>query len=215
MGKIDKEFMNTKLYDLVRSNTYITLPNHKDFWSTSRYDVLTAYINHFDLRVGVELGVSAGENFFALLRKNPNLFLYGVDTWVLQEDNVLEDYDASDEMNLDKRKQMVDAKLPWYQNRCKIFEERTDEAYKHFEDDSLDFVFIDADHSYESVKRDIELWSPKVRTTGLIFGHDINWGDVARAVGECFNQWFFNPDNVWSATRHHHKSSLKKDKQKR
>tara|TARA_B100000424_G_scaffold22296_1_gene15936 strand:+ start:330 stop:875 length:546 start_codon:yes stop_codon:yes gene_type:complete len=180
-----------------------------------RYDVLTSYINYFDLRVGVELGVSAGENFFALLRKNPNLFLYGVDTWVLQEDNVLEDYDASDEMNLDKRKQIVDAKLLRYQNRCKIFEERTDEAYKHFEDDSLDFVFIDADHSYESVKKDIELWSPKVRTTGFIFGHDINWGDVARAVGECFNQWFFNPDNVWSATRHHHKSSLKKDKQKR
>ena len=87
--------MNTKLYDLVRSNTYITLPNHKDFWSTMRYDVLTSYINYFDLRVGVELGVSAGENFFALLQRNPNLFLYGVDTWVLQEDNVLEDYSLS------------------------------------------------------------------------------------------------------------------------
>ena len=101
--------MNTKLYDLVRSNTYITLPNHKKFWSTRRYDVLTAYIDHFDLRVGVELGVSAGENFFALLQRNSNLFLYGVDTWVLQEDNVLEDYDACDEMNQDKRKQIVDA----------------------------------------------------------------------------------------------------------
>ena len=66
---------------------------------------------NYDLRVGVELGVSAGENFFALLRKNPNLFLYGVDTWVLQEDNILEDYNASDEMNLNKRKQMVDAQL--------------------------------------------------------------------------------------------------------
>ena len=106
--------MNTKLYDLVKSNTYITFPDgptFKNFWSTMRYDVLTSYINFFDLNIGVELGVSAGENFFALLRKNPNLFLYGVDTWVLQEDNVLEDYDASDEMNLDKRKQLVNTQL--------------------------------------------------------------------------------------------------------
>ena len=118
------EFVNTKLYDLVRSNTYITLPTFKDFWSIRRYDVLTAYIRDFDLQVGVELGVSAGENFFTLLRKNPNLFLYGVDTWVLQKDNLLEDYGVSDEMNLDKRKQIVDAQLPMFLNRCKIFEKR-------------------------------------------------------------------------------------------
>ena len=38
------------------------------------------------------------------------------------------------------------------------------EAASQFEDDSVDFVFIDADHSYESVIKDINAWLPKVKT---------------------------------------------------
>ena len=37
-------------------------------------------------------------------------------------------------------------------------------AASQFEDDSVDFVFIDADHSYESVIKDINAWLPKVKT---------------------------------------------------
>ena len=41
-----------------------------------------------------------------------------------------------------------------------------------FEDEYFDFVFIDADHKYESVKQDIEDWYPKVRKGGILAGHD-------------------------------------------
>ena len=51
------------------------------------------------------MGVSTGENFFYLLEKNEELFLYGVDTWKAQEDNELEDY--SQDMPLDVRKELV------------------------------------------------------------------------------------------------------------
>ena len=193
------------IYDLVKKNTYITLPVSSEFWSLKRHDVLTSHIREFGFKVGAELGVSSGETFFSLLKSNPNLFLYGIDTWKLQEDNKLEDY--SDDLSLDERKNIVFSQLNMFPNRCKIYEERTDEAYKHFKNDSLDFIFIDADHSYKSVKKDIELWTPKVKTTGMIFGHDVNWGDVARAVGEEFKGWFFNADNVWSSTRHHYRKS--------
>jgi len=37
----------------------------------------------------------------------------------------------------------------------------------------VDFLFIDGDHSYEGVKRDFELWSPLVRSGGLIVFHDM------------------------------------------
>jgi len=36
----------------------------------------------------------------------------------------------------------------------------------------LDFVYIDADHSYKSVKEDINAWAPKVREGGIVAGHD-------------------------------------------
>jgi hypothetical protein len=54
-------------------------------------------------------------------------------------------------------------------------------------DNWLDFVFIDADHDYESVKADIEAWEPKVVPMGWIGGHDYNeWAfpGVNRAVNE-------------------------------
>ena len=61
------------------------------------------------------------------------------------------------------------------------------EAAKDIEDKSLDLVFIDADHSYESVLQDIKAWLPKVRKGGILSGHDYDypkfWG-VKKAVDE-------------------------------
>ena len=56
-----------------------------------------------------------------------------------------------------------------------------------FDDKSLDFVFIDADHTYESAKKDILAWLPKVKAGGILAGHDYpTWEGVTRAVDELF-----------------------------
>ena len=64
----------------------------------------------------------------------------------------------------------------------------TNEAAGLFKDESLDAVFIDADHSYEAVKMDIQNWMPKVRKGGILAGHDYNsaWPGVIKAVNEIF-----------------------------
>lgn len=41
-----------------------------------------------------------------------------------------------------------------------------------FENESLDFAYIDANHAYSFVKQDIELWWPKVKKGGWLCGHD-------------------------------------------
>jgi predicted O-methyltransferase YrrM len=56
------------------------------------------------------------------------------------------------------------------------------EACTHFEDSSLDWVFIDADHSFDRVHEDISGWLPKVKPGGLISGHDYPYGPVKEAV---------------------------------
>jgi predicted O-methyltransferase YrrM len=57
---------------------------------------------------------------------------------------------------------------------------------KTFDDASQDFVFIDAEHTYEEVKKDIEAWWPKVKPGGAMAGHDWSaaFPGVAKAVNE-------------------------------
>jgi len=64
-------------------------------------------------------------------------------------------------------------------------------AARHYDDGSLDFVFIDASHLYEDVGRDIDSWLPKVKIGGTIAGHDFtDWPGmgVVRAVSERFER---------------------------
>jgi predicted O-methyltransferase YrrM len=60
------------------------------------------------------------------------------------------------------------------------------EASNLYENESLDFVFIDAGHEYEDVKNDIITWLPKIKKGGILAGHDFNNDSpgVVRAVKE-------------------------------
>lgn len=60
------------------------------------------------------------------------------------------------------------------------------EASLDFPDNFFDLIYIDGDHSYQSVKQDILLWIGKVKKKGIIAGHDYNWSGVEKAVNEIF-----------------------------
>jgi len=62
--------------------------------------------------------------------------------------------------------------------------ENSAKAAELYQDNSVDFVFIDADHSYEAVKKDIIAWMPKIKEGGILAGHDVYWPDVNKAVKE-------------------------------
>ncbi len=67
-------------------------------------------------------------------------------------------------------------------NRCAMIRYSSRQSACFFPDESLDFVFIDANHKYDYVKEDIETWYPKVRKGGLFCGHDYITGS--------FLDWF-------------------------
>jgi len=50
--------------------------------------------------------------------------------------------------------------------------------------EQLDFVYIDADHSYDGAKNDLEAWYPKVKAGGVFCGHDYNYPGVEKAINE-------------------------------
>ena len=64
----------------------------------------------------------------------------------------------------------------------------TAERVEELVGDSVDFLFIDADHRYRGVKRDYELYAPLVRDGGLIAFHDIRGDDKVCGVGRLWNE---------------------------
>jgi len=52
---------------------------------------------------------------------------------------------------------------------------------KFFEDNSVDFCFIDAGRSYKNVYADLNAWYPKIKNQGILAGHDFG-GTIAEAV---------------------------------
>jgi predicted O-methyltransferase YrrM len=47
-------------------------------------------------------------------------------------------------------------------------------VHSQFENDTIDFIFIDGDHTYEGVSADLKGWYPKLKVGGVIAGHDYN-----------------------------------------
>jgi hypothetical protein len=128
--------------------------------------------------------------------------MLAVDLWAEQPDNnrvAGEKYTAAEGWKHDKAWRVLNqvANEPFYANRFKLMRMRTDDAAKLVEDKSLDFVFIDADHSYEGCRADIENWLPKVRAGGFISGHDFDWNTVGRAVNDTGGYHHIADDNVW------------------
>lgn len=66
-------------------------------------------------------------------------------------------------------------------------------------DQSIDLVYLDGDHSYEAVKRDLIAWIPKIKPWGWIAGHDHcpAFDGVMRAVAEICGEVKTFPDSSW------------------
>jgi cephalosporin hydroxylase len=72
------------------------------------------------------------------------------------------------------------------------------EAAAQYNDNSLDFVFIDASHYYVDVVADIQAWKPKIKQGGILAGHDyVTCGDVKRAVTDLLPGFEFKAPNSW------------------
>jgi predicted O-methyltransferase YrrM len=71
------------------------------------------------------------------------------------------------------------------------------EAVEQYQNDSLDFVFIDASHEYNDVRADISKWWSKIKFGGYLAGHDMQHPGVNRAVREAFKRRFKKFNTSW------------------
>lgn len=128
---------------------------------------LAQYFNQLGFKRGAEIGVADGRYSEILCESIPDATIYGVDPY--RSYSGYSDY-RREETFVEKYLQVRDKTID-FPNYVLIV---TDSAHaaELFPDNSLDFVFIDANHAYDFVKQDINLWAPKVRPGGIVSGHD-------------------------------------------
>lgn len=123
-------------------------------------------------KTGAEIGVRYGRYSEILCQSIPHLKLFCIDTWP-----------HKDSFEITKRI------LTLYDTV--IIHKPSMEAVKEIDNESLDFVFIDASHEYQDVKDDIREWTKKVRRNGIVAGHDyyVFFHSKNRGVVDAVNEY--------------------------
>ncbi len=116
--------------------------------------------------IGAEIGTAEGEYAETLCKANPTAKLYCVDPWEPYSD--YRDYQKQE--TLDDLYGKAFARLVPY--NVELIKRFSADAARLFDNESLDFVYIDANHKYEFVVADIAAWLPKIKSGGVIAGHD-------------------------------------------
>jgi len=167
--------MNTKEYIVkkynlhLRGDYYIDLPIKGSIELAKLFDEL-GFVN------GVEIGTDQGEFAEILFKEIIGLWLGCVDPWKTEAYTNNEQPESGENQEFfDKRYEETKKRLNKYifvHGWGRIFRETSMEALNNFDDNSLDFVYIDGNHDFLNVTQDIHYWLKKVRPGGIIAGHD-------------------------------------------
>ena len=151
-------------------------------------NLYTEMVTRFDseskfVEIGSWKGMSASYMAVEILNSNKNIELYCVDTWEGSNEGI-HIYDSSVQNNTLYEDFLQN--INPVSHAIKPIRLASVEAAATFEDNSLDFIFIDASHDYVNVKADLNAWYPKLKRTGVFAGHDYKPGfpGVLLAVAE-------------------------------
>jgi len=133
----------------------------------SNRPIMADCLKELGFNVGVEVGVAEGFHSEILLDGNPNLELYCVDPWH-KEDG----YHSYHNMRLKTFETVARDKLSRFGDRVHFVKDISMSAVHNFEDQSLDFVYIDGAHDFRHIAEDISEWILKIKPGGILYGHD-------------------------------------------
>jgi hypothetical protein len=159
-------------------------------WWTPYYPVLSNLINRFNLKIGCEIGVAYGMHSEYILKNTDVEKLYSIDPYKHFDQDYLDDPMNYPQKYHDVLFYRVLDLLSQFKERSKLLRMTSVDAAKMFTDNSLDFVFIDANHSYQGVKDDLISWYDKVRDGGILSGDDYTidiFPGLVKAVDEFFS----------------------------
>tara|TARA_R110000803_G_scaffold58952_1_gene117279 strand:- start:1443 stop:2663 length:1221 start_codon:yes stop_codon:yes gene_type:complete len=161
--------------------------NYPDIYSQV---VLDANDNSHFVEVGSWKGMSSVYMAVEIINSKKNIKFDCIDLWGTDPDKVYADKKDLYSTFIKNIKPVKHIINPIVSNSW--------EAASLYEDRSLDFVWLDAGHEYQDIKKDIAAWYPKVKIGGTIAGHDFTTAPgVSQAVSEYFNKDFKQINTSW------------------
>ncbi len=157
--------MNTYDYIINKFDLDIKSPVRLVF---KRYD-LAGLFHELGFKRGAEIGVYKGEYSEVLCMRNPDLKLYSIDPWTVYKSKEIEPFADNQEKLTEFYKEAKKRLAPY---NCEIIKKTSMEAIRDFRPNSLDFVYIDANHDYKHLSNDLAGWARRVRRGGIVSGHD-------------------------------------------
>jgi predicted O-methyltransferase YrrM len=176
-------------------------------------DLYREMVDRYDSGIFVELGSYQGRSAIYMaellqIEKKYDIQFYCVDLWPSMSSPIMvpSQYFDSNEIKIaaDLPQELYHTFITNIKNtktidRINIIRDHTVNAAKIFEDNSVDFIYIDAGHKYEQVVADINAWYPKIKNGGIIAGHDFKGGPVKQAVVDTLPNVteYTHDENTW------------------
>jgi len=155
--------------------------------------------------MGAEIGVWRGKTTHHILKQLPQLHLICVDPYKVYDHfknhHDMGKYESQVEFSALAESLKYDL-IKKYGKRVIWYQKESLEVAPLIKDGSLDFVFVDANYGYKYVKEDILAWLPKIRSGGIMIGHNItskkdNTGSVKQAVEETIGKDYRVREGRW------------------
>jgi hypothetical protein len=158
---------------------------------------------HF-VEIGAFYGKSSAYMAVSLINSGKKIHFDVIDTWRGSPEHQEDGWDRQESMVNDTAFDIFQNNMLPVKGHYNPIKKGSIEAAALYADRSLDFVFIDADHSYEAIKADVEAWLPKVKLNGYIGGHDYTeiWNapspnGIKQYVDSKFENSFVRIGNSW------------------
>ena len=162
-----------------RSNWKIRHPSNVELYKNKKCEVC------------IEIGLARGEFAATMLREVPSITeYYGIDPF-------LGGYDSADAMSSELAKfnnkengtndrwaNTLLYQLRSYECKFRLYKGFSHEISANFRNESIDCLFIDGDHTYSGVKRDLQHYIPLMKSNGLVVFDDYNFVGVKKALDE-------------------------------
>jgi len=151
------------------------------------------FLNSLDLenKYCAEIGVFRGDFSKMILEKNP-LYLYLIDpfehsTETYEGGKLTTAYSDEEDFSIVRSRFKDDT-------RVIVLKYYSYDIVSTFQDNYFDFIYHDGSHRYQDLKRDLNEWLPKLKTGGIMAGHDYTGyfsDSVVKAVEEFCKEYNF------------------------